>query len=178
MTGSTQTPLQNKKDTGTQEAILINQDHSDSLTHQEQSDNNAAGANAHQPGLFEFSALSSEKKIGIIKKGISKNQLEEIKKEANLDYDTLSNLLAVSRTTLIKKKGDEKFDQPTSERIMLIADLVSYGYEVFESKALFNQWMKAPNKALGGKAPLTIIDTLYGLQEVKKELGRIAHSVY
>lgn len=129
-------------------------------------------------GPFNFEALTSQFKIGIIKNGITKTQLEAIKSETDFDYHTLSNLLAVSRTTLIKKKGDDKFDQPTSERIMLLAELLSYGREVFESKEQFNTWLKNPSSAMSGKAPLELLDTLYGIEEVKKELGRIEYGVY
>ena len=127
---------------------------------------------------FDFESLSSQYKIGIIKNGISKKQLEAIKSETDFDYHTLSSLLSVSRTTLIKKKGDDKFDQPTSERIMLLAELLSYGREVFESRECFNTWIKKPSLALGGKAPLEMLDTPYGIEEVKKELGRIEYGVY
>jgi putative toxin-antitoxin system antitoxin component (TIGR02293 family) len=129
-------------------------------------------------GPFNFESLTSQYKIGIIKNGITKTQLEAIKSETDFDYHTLSNLLAVSRTTLIKKKGEDKFDQPTSERIMLLAELLSYGREVFESKDRFNTWLKEPSHAMSGKTPLELLDTLYGIEEVKKELGRIEYGVY
>src|SRR5687768_13162990 len=53
-------------------------------------------------GPFNFESLTSQYKIGIIKNGITKTQLEAIKSETDFDYHTLSNLLGVSRTTLIK----------------------------------------------------------------------------
>jgi putative toxin-antitoxin system antitoxin component (TIGR02293 family) len=134
--------------------------------------------NAQLTGPFNFESLTSQYKIGIIKNGITKTQLEAIKSETDFDYHTLSNLLAVSRTTLIKKKGEDRFDQPTSERIMLLAELLSYGREVFESKERFNTWLKEPSNALSGNAPLALLDTLYGIDEVKKELGRIEYGVY
>lgn len=134
--------------------------------------------NSSPAGPFNFESLTSQFKIGIIKNGITKKQLEAIKSETNFDYNTLGNLLGVSRTTLIKKKGDDKFDQPTSERIMLLAELLNYGREVFESREMFNIWVKKPSFALGGKAPLELLDTLYGIEEVKKELGRIEYGIY
>lgn len=137
---------------------------------------NAPRLHAPLTGPFNFESLTS--KISLIRNGITKKQLEAIKSEADLDYHTLSCLLALSRTTLIKKKGDDKFDRPTSERILLLAELLSYGREVFESRDRFNIWIKTPSNALGGKTPLELMDTLYGIEEVKKELGRIEYSVY
>jgi putative toxin-antitoxin system antitoxin component (TIGR02293 family) len=126
-------------------------------------------------GLF---SLSADDKIQYIKKGISKNELKNIKEEINLDYDALSKILSVSRATLLTKKPTQKFDQSTSEKIMLLADIVSYGLNVFEDKERFNDWLKRPNKALGEQSPLEKMDTVYGIQEVKNEIGRIEYGVY
>jgi putative toxin-antitoxin system antitoxin component (TIGR02293 family) len=125
-----------------------------------------------------FDALSSQYKIGLVKNGISKKQLEVIKSETDLNYGTLSNLLSISRTTLINKKGDDRFDPSTSERIMRLAELLCYGREVFECREIFNIWIRIPSSGLGGKSPLDLLDTLYGIEEVKKELGRIEYGVY
>ncbi len=65
-----------------------------------------------------------------------------------------------------------------SERLLLLADIYSYGYEVFENKERFNHWMKNANTALGGEAPLNLLDTLYGMEEVKHLIGRIEYGVY
>jgi putative toxin-antitoxin system antitoxin component (TIGR02293 family) len=126
----------------------------------------------------QLDAGSSQYKIGIVKNGISKKQLEAIKSETNLNYGTLSNLLSISRTTLINKKGDDKFDPSTSERIMRLAEILCYGREVFECRDIFNIWIRIPSSGLGGKSPLELLDTLYGIDEVKKELGRIEYGVY
>lgn len=129
-------------------------------------------------GPFNFGALTPQYKIGIIRNGITKNQLEAIKSETDLDYRTLSGLLSVSRTTLIKRKGDQKFDQATSERILLLAEFLHFGRGVFDSRELFNAWLKEPSIALDNKTPLELLDTVYGIEEVKKELGRIEYGIY
>jgi len=134
--------------------------------------------NAPPMGPFHFGSLSFQYKIGIIRNGITKKQLEAIKSETDLDYRTLSCVLSISRTTLIKKKGDDKFDLPTSERIMRFAELISFGREVFENRDRFHAWLRHPVPALGGRTPLELLDTLYGIEEVKKELGRIEYGVY
>ena len=124
-----------------------------------------------------YTAPVSEKII-IIKNGISKKELEAIKEESNLDYETLSSILSVSKAKLHSKKGTEKFDQNTSERIMLLADVIAYGQSVFEDKDSFNEWLKANNRALGNKPPIELMDTIYGIDEVKKEIGRIEYGVF
>lgn len=121
---------------------------------------------------------SSYDKIDAIKNGISKEELEGLKNKSGLDYDTLAAILNVTKATLHNKKGKEKFDQYISERIFLLADLYSYGYEVFVDEERFNQWMKTANRSLGNAKPLSLLDTLYGIEEVKHLIGRIEYGVY
>ena len=98
--------------------------------------------------------------------------------KSGLDYDTLASILNVAKATLHNKKGKEKFDKYISERIFMLADLYSYGYEAFENREQFNQWMKTPNRSMGGISPLSILDTLYGLEEVKHLIGRIEYGIF
>jgi len=130
------------------------------------------------PVLGNIHSMDAGEKISLIRKGVSKNELKEIKDQSGLDYDTLSSILSVSRATLINKKGVEKFDTATSERILLLADTLAYGQTVFEDKDRFNAWMKKNNKSLGDKTPIEMMDTLYGTQEVKKLIGRIEYGVF
>ncbi|HEY8894098.1 MAG TPA: antitoxin Xre/MbcA/ParS toxin-binding domain-containing protein [Niastella sp.] len=171
-------PHANRHLSGNWFAHAFADDHTQTATRNAPITVNAPRHNSKPTGPFNFEVLTSQYKIGIVKNGITKKQLEAIKSETDFDYNTLSNLLGVSRTTLIKKKGEEKFDQLTSERIMLLAEVISYGREVFENKDLFNGWLKKPSFALGGKAPLELLDTIYGIAEVKKELGRIEYGVH
>ena len=121
---------------------------------------------------------SSYQKIDAIKEGVSKEELENLKEQTGLDYDTLAKVLSVAKATLHNKKGKDKFDISVSERLLLLADIYSFGYEVFESKEKFNQWMKSGNNALGGVSPLNLLDTLYGMEEVKHLIGRIQYGIY
>ncbi len=125
-----------------------------------------------------LSAMAPMDKMKIIRKGISKRYLEHFKKAAALDYDSLATALSVTRATLINKKGEETFSDPVGERILSLADLYSFGYEIFEDHDRFNQWMFTANQALGGKIPFDLIDNYYGREEIKNIIGRIAYGVY
>ena len=124
------------------------------------------------------SRMTSFEKIDIIKEGISKKDLEHLKEKSDLDYNQLSKVLSVARATLINKKGAAKFDMVLSERIVGVADIYSYGYEVFESETRFNEWIFRSNQALGGQAPYELLDNQFGRDEVKSLIGRIDYGVY
>ena len=124
------------------------------------------------------SHLTPIEKMNIARTGISKKSLEHLKAETTLDYDKLAKILAVTKATLINKKGNEKFNPSLSERIISLADLYSYGYEVFEDKTRFNKWMFSPSQALGGQTPHAMIDNQFGREEVRNIIGRIEYGVY
>ena len=124
------------------------------------------------------SQMTSYEKIKLIKEGISKQALESLKERAKLDYNQLAQIFTVARATLINKKGDDKFDMWISEKIIGVADIYSYGYEVFEDEARFNDWIFQSNKALGGLSPYELLDNQYGREEVRNVIGRIDYGVY
>ena len=122
--------------------------------------------------------MTAVEKMNMVREGVSKKKLETLKLKANLDYDKLSNMLSTTRATLINKKGAEHFSAALSERIVSIADVYSYGYEVFEDESNFNEWIFKPNQALGGRQPYELLDNQFGREEVKNVIGRIDYGVY
>jgi putative toxin-antitoxin system antitoxin component (TIGR02293 family) len=130
------------------------------------------------PSGKSISQMTPIEKMGIVREGISKKDLEHLKNTAELDYDQLAWALSVTRATLINKKGAEKFSSSLSERIVSLADIYSYGYEVFDDDEKFNNWVLRPNRALGGEAPYNLLDNQYGREEVKNLIGRIDYGVY
>ncbi len=50
--------------------------------------------------------------------------------------------------------------------------------QVFEDAAAAVAWISRPNRALGGVAPLTVLDTEAGYELVLDTLGRIEYGVF
>lgn len=122
--------------------------------------------------------LTSFEKMELSEEGISKKDLEKLKQNAGLDYEKLAQALSVTRATLIAKKGKAKFNTSLSEKIVALADIYSYGYEVFGDQATFNEWVLKTNTALGGKRPFDLLHSSFGREEVKHLIGRIEYGVY
>lgn len=123
--------------------------------------------------IVSVQTIMFTEKEKIVKRGISKEQLATLKEIFEFDYNTLSDLLAVTDRTLHLKKGKETFSLIVSDRIMAVVELYSYGYTVFGDKDLFHTWMKAPNRALGGRTPLEVIETHPGLLEVRSLIRKV-----
>jgi len=131
---------------------------------------------------MEYSDLikleSNFAKMEQVRTGISKSVLEELKDRINIGYDRLSVILGTSSGRLRRKKSDEKFNGPISEKILALSDVYEFGYSVFEDQANLERWMQTENRALSNKRPIDLLDTSFGMIEVKNLLGRIAHGVY
>lgn len=117
-------------------------------------------------------------KMEKLHQGLSKSDLERLKIRTDLDYDKLSHVLSVTRSTLIKKKDLQKYSFAVAERMLDLADIYSYGYKVFEDESKFRDWMFKSNHALGGKTPYEILNNQFGREEVKNLIGRIEYGVY
>ncbi len=124
------------------------------------------------------SKMTAIEKMIISKSGVTKKDLVGLKEKSSLDYDKLAKTLSVTRATLINKKPTEKFNASLSERIIGLAEIYSYGFEVFENKEQFNAWINSPNKALAGKSPYDLLDSQFGREEVMSIIGRIEYGVY
>lgn len=124
------------------------------------------------------SKMTAIEKMNISKSGVTKKDLVGLKEKSSLDYDKLAKTLSVTRATLINKKLTEKFNPSLSERIIGLAEIYSYGFEVFEDKAQFNSWINSPNKALAGKTPYDLLDSQFGREELMSIIGRIEYGVY
>lgn len=132
-------------------------------------------SNASQKPESQMTALE---KMEMVQEGVSKKDLEHLKEKAELDYDKLAKALSVTRATLINKQRNQKFGLALSEKIVGLADIYSYGYEVFEDEDKFNRWMFRANKALGGKVPYDLINNQFGREEVRNLIGRIEYGVH
>ena len=122
--------------------------------------------------------MSMRERINIVEQGISKTQLTNIKILLKMDFDTLSDLLMVTDRTLHLKKGNSTFSPIISDRIMMLIELYSYGFDVLGRPEDFIEWMKRPNEQLLRRTPLEVIRTHPGLLQVRELLRKLRYGLY
>lgn len=86
-----------------------------------------------------------------------------------------ATILPASISSMQKKKV---YSKETSERIYELANLFGLGYEVFDTKEDFKNWLMTPSLALGNKKPFELLDSSFGFEMVENEIIRIQHNVY
>jgi putative toxin-antitoxin system antitoxin component (TIGR02293 family) len=116
--------------------------------------------------------------VGLARKGLPYTALEAIGERLQLSLETLAKALGLSPRTLARRKDEGTLDLFESERVLRLADVVIRGIEVFGSIANTKTWLQQGSRALGGAAPLSLLDTDMGAEAVRDELGRIEHGVF
>ena len=62
-----------------------------------------------------------------------------------------------------------------SDRLYRLARIVALAKHYLGNEEAAHRWLKRPNRALGGRTPLALIDTELGARAVENVLGRIAY---
>lgn len=79
----------------------------------------------------------------------------------------------------VKKDIEQDFRLPpiASDRLYRLARLFSIAKRVLENEKLGAEWLKKPQRGLGGRIPVEVAFTEIGAKEVENLLGRIEHGV-
>lgn len=115
------------------------------------------------------------KRIKMIRSGVKVTLLVGVSQYYGISQAKLSKLLGISDATITRKiKSGGNLGPMESERLARIAMIETEAEEVFTSPDLAKRWMLEPNLALG-EAPLSLLDTDTGADEVRKVLTSIAY---
>jgi putative toxin-antitoxin system antitoxin component (TIGR02293 family) len=115
--------------------------------------------------------LKDSERLHQIKEGFPAQLVYAIRQTFELNERNLETLLNASISTLERRRREQKnLDPVASERLDRIATVSHLAEEVFESQENAARWMSAPNKALGGTAPIMLCETEIGAKQVRRVL--------
>jgi putative toxin-antitoxin system antitoxin component (TIGR02293 family) len=92
-----------------------------------------------------------------------------------LSLQEIAGSLDLSLRSLQRRKSQGRLARYESDRLYRLARLVSLAANFLGDQKTAIGWLKRPNHALGGVAPLAIIDTELGARQVENVLGRIGY---
>jgi putative toxin-antitoxin system antitoxin component (TIGR02293 family) len=92
-----------------------------------------------------------------------------------LSLQEIASSLDLSLRSLQRRKTQGRLARYESDRLYRLARLVSLAANFLGDHKTAIDWLKRPNHALGGVAPLAIIDTELGARQVENVLGRIGY---
>jgi putative toxin-antitoxin system antitoxin component (TIGR02293 family) len=110
-----------------------------------------------------------------IREGLPHAAVEELMQVANLSLRELAASLDLSVRSLQRRKRNGRLARYESDRIYRLARIVALAEHFLGGRKRATDWLKRPNRALGGVPPLEAIDTELGAREVENVLGRIGY---
>src|SRR5213594_575300 len=113
-----------------------------------------------------------------IQKGLRFSELETLQSTIDLPFEQLAAKLAISRSTLQRRKAAGRLSPDESDKVMRLSRLLEHATNVFGDVERARAWLKFPQRGLGGAIPLDYAETEVGAREVDNLLGRIDYGVY
>lgn len=129
-------------------------------------------------GVLGVRPQSSLDWIRMIRGGIPAAAVEPILDAVRLSQAELGQALGIPERTLARRKREGVLNSEESSKLLRLARVISRASEVFDDSAAAVDWLKSPNAALRGNAPLSLLDTDIGAESVLDTLGRIEHGVF
>lgn len=117
--------------------------------------------------------------VNIIRQGLPTASLQRVADYYGTSEARIATLLGTSERTLSRRKKEDKPLNPIeSDRLYRLARIGARALEVFENVGTARNWLKRPNRALGGTVPFELLDTDAGTEQVDELLTRIEYGVY
>src|SRR5437899_7493224 len=113
-----------------------------------------------------------------IQKGLRFTELETLQNSLHMPFEQLATKLAISRSTLQRRKAAGRLSPDESDKVIRYSRLVRQAADLFGDIEKARAWLKHPQYGLGGAVPLDYARTEAGAREVENLLGRIKYGVY
>jgi putative toxin-antitoxin system antitoxin component (TIGR02293 family) len=110
-----------------------------------------------------------------IREGFRPAVVEELMRASGLTLKELAGALDLSPRSLQRRRAGGRLARHESDRLYRLARIVAVANEYLGDRERALRWLKRPNRALGGIAPVAAIDTELGARQVENILGRIAY---
>jgi putative toxin-antitoxin system antitoxin component (TIGR02293 family) len=121
-------------------------------------------------------ALSSDHDLReAIREGFPSAVVAGLMQTSGLTLKELASALDLSPRSLQRRRSSGRLARFESDRLYRLARIVALANEYLGGHDRATLWLKHPNRALGGLAPVSAIDTEPGARQVENILGRIAY---
>jgi putative toxin-antitoxin system antitoxin component (TIGR02293 family) len=110
--------------------------------------------------------------------GLPYAALEAVAKRYEVPVARLAQVLGLPARTLARRKKERRLSAEESDRLVRLARVTAVAEDVLETREIATEWLRAPNGALGSVAPIDLLGTDLGAEQVETILVRIDYGVY
>ena len=135
------------------------------------------------PGSTSSSSMmfqdSTNDSVEVVRRGLSIESFKRVANYYQLSDAQMSKVVGTSVRTIVRlQKEDKPLNATWSDRLYRLARVAAQAQDVFESADTATSWLKRPNRGLNGSAPVDLLDTDAGTEQVVELLDRIEYGVY
>ena len=109
-----------------------------------------------------------------IREGFPQSVVGEVMQAGGLTLKELAQSLDLSPRSLQRRRREGRLATYESDRLYRLARIVALAKHYIGDGEAAIQWLRRPNRALGGATPMESLDTELGARAVENVLGRIA----
>jgi putative toxin-antitoxin system antitoxin component (TIGR02293 family) len=115
----------------------------------------------------------------LVRKGLPASSVTALAEKLDMGNNVLSRKLGIPQRTLTRRLSQRsRLTTAESDRTVRFARVYASAVEMIGDEDKAVEWLRTPNRALGGERPFDQLDTDLGAREVEDILGRIAYGVY
>ena len=112
-----------------------------------------------------------------INQGLPFRALESVRTRLGLSVFELGAVLRMPPRTLARRRATRRLGADESDRLYRLVRVAAHDIDVLGAEESAAEWLRRPNRGLGGVAPLYLLDTDVGARQVETTLGRLAHGI-
>jgi putative toxin-antitoxin system antitoxin component (TIGR02293 family) len=109
------------------------------------------------------------------KSGLPYASLETVIGKLRLGRDEAAAVLHLPQRTIARRKKEQRLQADESDRVLRLARIGAQASATLGNEEKAAQWLRRPNRALGNRAPLELLDNDIGTRQVEEILGRMEH---
>jgi putative toxin-antitoxin system antitoxin component (TIGR02293 family) len=115
----------------------------------------------------------------MVRRGLPATSVRALADKLDVSNAALSRKLGIPQRTLTRRLSrGARLTAAESDRTARLARVYANAVEMIGDEGKAVEWLRTPNRALGGERPLDQLDTDLGARAVEDILGRIAYGVY
>jgi len=114
----------------------------------------------------------------LVREGLPAAALEFLLAQDWLAATDLYRLVGSPRTLQRKRAGRGVLSPEESDRLARVARVIVRAEDALGDREKARRWLDRENRALGGRRPITLLDSDAGAVAVERILGRIEHGIF
>ena len=113
----------------------------------------------------------------LVREGLPYAALSAVVAGFGLGSADAGTILRIPERTLARRKKERRLSAEESDRLVRLARIAALAEEILGSREHAARWLGGPNRALGGRTPLSELDTDLGAEEIEAVLQRLSHGI-